>query len=169
MSVYRERGLQITIPDTINVRRFDDHTTHGLSHCMKAVDFILEEPNRHIFVEIKDPENPSSTVEDRSLFVQRFLSGRIDESLKYKYRDSFLYEWAAKRVIKDIFYAVLIAIKTMTEADLLARTDELKRVLPFSGPPSGVWKRPIVAGCAVFNIEAWNKIFPQYPVQRVSQ
>lgn len=167
MTVLTEGDLQITIPDAIIDRKFDNGTTHGLTHCMKAVDFIVEEADRFLFIEIKDPESQLSTVANREQFSQDFFSGKIDESLKYKYRDSFLYEWAAKRLVKPVFYAVLIAIQALTEADLLARTDDLKRKLPLSGPSSGDWKRHIVAGCAVFNIETWNKNLPQYPIERI--
>ena len=38
------------------------------------------------------------------------------------------------QVNKPIHYLVLIAIDSLTEADLLTRTDELKRILPVEGP-----------------------------------
>ena len=37
-----EGDLQITFNNAIVCRKFDDHLAHGLSHCMKAVDFIVE-------------------------------------------------------------------------------------------------------------------------------
>lgn len=167
MSVLREGNLEITIPNNTGYRKFDDPATHGLS-CMKAVDFIIEMVDHLLFIEIKDPENPSAMLGNRAQFVSEFKSGKIDEILKYKYRDSFLYEWAAKRTIKPIYYFVIIAISTLSAADLLLRTDELKRKLPLHGPSSGDWRRPIVGGCAVFNIDSWNRKFPQYVVQRIN-
>ena len=102
---------------------------------------------------------------NRLEFINKLKSGEIGENLKYKYRDSFLYEWASGRVnTKPIFYYVLIAIKNLSAADLLIRTDELKRKLPLHGPASGEWQYPIVNGCAVFNIDSWNKKFPTYAV-----
>jgi hypothetical protein len=168
MSVLKEGNLEITIPNATGYRKFDDPTTHGLS-CMKAVDFIVEMSDHLLFIEIKDPEDPLATSEDRrTQFIEDLKSGKIDDALKYKYRDSFLYEWASGRVTnKPIFYYVIIAIKNLSAADLLHRTDELKRKLPLHGPDSGEWKQAIVNGCAVFNINSWNKKFPKYVVQRM--
>jgi len=157
MTVLTEGNLQISVPASATVRKFDDVSTHGLTNCMKAVDFILELKDRFLFIEIKDPEDPRSKQNEKDKFIQRFLTGAIDEDLKYKYRDSFLYEWASERANKPIYYLVLVAISRLTDADLLARTDDLKRKIPLQGPPSGEWKKPIVSSVAVFNIEAWNK------------
>ena len=148
MTIFTEGNLEITVPAGISARKFDD-PAHGLSHCMKAVDFIIELEDRYVFVEVKDPQYPQSKKVESEKWVKDFLSGRIDEDLKYKYRDSFLYTWASAQDEKPIYYYVLVAIETLTEADLIVRTDDLKRKLPLYGPPSGIWKRKIVSDCAV--------------------
>ncbi len=163
-----EGDLKISLPAAIKTRRFDDQATHGLSHCMKAVDFILELKDRVIFVELKDPDNPSAKQEDRAEFIKKFLSGNIDSDLQYKYRDSYLYELASDRADKPIYYYVLIGAKALVEADLLARTDALKRRIPVFDANGKPWKKPFIAGCAVMNLLAWNKALPMYPVSRVS-
>lgn len=167
MTILTEGNLQITFPTGIFIRKFDD-VNHGLAHCMKAVDFVVELSDRYLFIEFKDPQHPQSKNADATRFVKNFLAGNIDEDIKYKYRDSFLYEWASGRADKPVYYYVLVALDTLTEADLLARTDDLKRKLPSKGPASGAWKRNIVEGCAVFNIATWNKMLKSYPVSRVS-
>jgi hypothetical protein len=133
---------------------------------MKAVDFIVELEDRTLFIEFKDPEHSGGKRADRKKFVEKFLSGRIDEDLKYKYQDSLLYQWAAGKLKKPIFYFVLVALESLSAPELMARTDELRRILPVTGPPSGEWKKPIVSGCAVFTIETWNRHLPEYPVSR---
>jgi hypothetical protein len=55
-----EGDLQITLPAGATARKFDDQTTHGLSCCMKAVDFIVELDNLTYFIEFKDPDNPNA-------------------------------------------------------------------------------------------------------------
>ena len=40
-----EGALQITFNNAINGRKFDDQQQHRLSHCMKAVDFVVELPD----------------------------------------------------------------------------------------------------------------------------
>ena len=166
MATFTEGNLQITFPRNVNVRKFDDPLSHGLS-CMKAVDFIVNEPNKVLFIEFKDPEHPNAKAKNRAEFIKKFCSGKLDNDLKYKYRDSFLYEWASENTDKPIHYYVLIGIDRLTHADLLARMEDLKRKLPLHGPPSGAWIRPIVSSCMVFNIQAWNRSLPRFPVSRV--
>lgn len=167
MTTLSEGNLQIAFPRTASARKFDDHLLHGLSHCMKAVDFIVEEDDRVLFIEIKDPDHPHATEEERTRFNRRFLAGRLDEDLKYKYRDSFLYEWASGNIDKPIHYWVIIAIEGLSDAELLTRTDALKRKLPLQGPTSGTWEQRIVAGCMVFNIRTWNQRLGGFPLSRV--
>ncbi|MCX7949793.1 MAG: hypothetical protein N2509_06735 [Treponemataceae bacterium] len=166
MIVCTEGNLQISFPPTARVRKFDD-ITHGLSHCMKAVDFIVEYDKKYYFIEFKDPYASGIPDKERAKFLEQFLDGKIDEDLKYKYRDTFLYEWASEHIDKPIYYCVLVAIDTLTPADLLNRTDALKRKIPLEGPASGVWKRHFITGCAVFNIATWNQRLPAFPVKRI--
>lgn len=168
MTLLTEDDLQIALPAGTVGRKFDDDATHGLSHCMKAVDFIVELEDRVLFVEFKDPEHPSAQQKDREKFIKRFLSGQIDGDLKTKFRDSFLYEWASGRVSKPIYYLVLIGASMLSDVDLLIRTDELNRQIPAMGPEDSPWKNPLVAGCAVMNLSAWNAALPQFPASRIA-
>lgn len=163
-----EGDLQMALPSGAVGRKFDDGTTHGLTHCMKAVDFVVELDERVLFIEFKDPDHPNAHPKDRNKSLKKILSGGLDSDLKTKYRDSFLYEWACGRVTKPIYYLVLIGASSLSEAELLARTDALRRQLPVLGPGDKAWKKPFVAGCVVMNIETWNKALPQYPVSRLS-
>ena len=92
--------------------------SHGLSHCMKAVDFVVELVDRYLFIEIKDPQAPQVPNQRLETFVHEFQSGQIDEDFKYKYRDSFLYEWASGRANKPIHYLVLVGLDRLTNAVL---------------------------------------------------
>ena len=165
--MFTEGNIQITFPRSASARKFDDPTTHGLSHCMKAVDFVVEEGDLISFIEIKDPDHPHARKADREKFIDEFLSGRLDEDLKYKCRDSFLYRWAADRVDKPVNYWIIIALDILTEMQLSMRTDDLKSKLPLNGPSSGKWKQPIVTDCMVFNIETWNKHQRRFPLSRI--
>lgn len=160
-----EGTIQITFEDAIGGGKFDDVATHGLSHCMKAVDFVVELPERFLFVEIKDSDAPQVPEVSAEEFRNRFKQGQLDESLKYKYRDSFLYEWASGRAHKPIDYFVLIT--GIDKKVLLSRLDALKRKLPSLGPNSLPWSRPIVSKFGIFNMDTWNDRFPDYPAIRV--
>ena len=167
MRTFTEGNLRITFPTGTKVRKFDDKS-HGLSHCMKAVDFIVEEKDKILFIEFKDLEHPDAPEENRIRDIEEFKSGNLDKELQYKYRDTFLYEWASDNIDKPIYYWVLVAIETLTAPDLSVRTDDLKRKLPLDGSPSGKWARPIVADCMVFNIDTWNKSQPRFQLSRIS-
>ena len=167
MKILSERDLHISVVDAVDARRFDGKE-HGLSHCMKAVDFVVELQDRYLFIEIKDPPRDPVAKNDRKKWIRKLKAGRHDEELKYKYRDSFLYEWAAGRAGKPVHYLVLIALDTLDDAALLARQEELTRKLPRGIPKSATWTRPIAAGCGVFNIASWNRTFPHYPIERTS-
>lgn len=168
MSVLTEGDLQITLPAGASGRKLDDKSSHGLSHCMKAVDFIVELDEKIFFIELKDPDRPDAPPERSAKFMGRFLSGEIDDNLKTKYRDSWLYEWAQGRIEKPVIYLVLIGASSLSAPELLARTEALKRQLPVSGPKGLAWKNPLVAGCAVMNLAAWNKALPHMQVRRIS-
>lgn len=165
MTVLMEGDLQISIENALNARKFDG-ADHGLSHCMKAVDFVVELSDRYLFIEFKDPQHPKSEPENREQFMQDFNSGLLDEQLKYKYRDSFLYEWASGRADKPVHYYVLIAIEDMDDVAFQHKTDDLGSKLPLKEAAS--WNRPIVAACQVFNLRLWNRYLPNFPVARRS-
>ena len=168
MTTLEEGDLAISFPRGTDARKFDD-ATHGLSHCMKAVDFIIEltEPDRIFFIEIKDPDNPQVPPKSRKEFAKNFLAEKLDADLTQKFRDSFLYEWACGNVSKPVYYWVVIGLCTLTPVELLTRTDALKQKLPVRGPASGKWKRNMVENCAVFTIQTWNRSFPKYPIARM--
>lgn len=166
MTVLREGALELTLPNGVRGRKFHDRN-HGLSHCMKAVDFIVEESDQVVFIEFKDLDHPHANPNDQAFFLKELQTGGKDDDLVRKYRDSFIYRWAENAEEKPVTYYVLIAASRLDEAMLLARTEELKRKLPVARPASGRWKRQIVAGCSVFNITTWNRYLPRYPVKRV--
>ncbi len=168
MTSLTERDIQITFThDVVDARKFDD-SSHGMSHCMKAVDFIVELSDRYLFIEVKDPQAPQVPNQRLEAFIQEFQSGQIDEDLKYKYRDSFLYEWASGRANKPIHYLILVGFDRLTDAVLIDRTRALERNLPLRGPGATAWPRPIVEFCGVFNIDSWNRNYPEYKVARLS-
>ena len=115
MSSLTEGELEFLFEGAVSTRKFDGDD-HRLTHCMKAVDFIIEFVNRYLFVEVKDPQDSRATEKNRREWIEKFTSGRLDHSFKYKYRGSFLYEWAAGRGDKPIVYVVLIALDTLEPA-----------------------------------------------------
>lgn len=48
-----------------------------------------------LFIEIKDPPRHSLAHKETEKFILQFRSGNLDQELYYKYRDTFIYEWAS--------------------------------------------------------------------------
>lgn len=167
MTVMTEGNLQLTANDAISARKFDD-AEHGLSHCMKAVDFIIELSDRYLFVEFKDPQNPGAPEGTDENYLANFTSGRMDDDLKYKLRDTFLYEWASGRADKPVDYFILIALDALADPILVSRGKDMERKLPVLGPGGQPWHQPIVRSCAVFNMDSWNRNLPHFPVSRIA-
>jgi hypothetical protein len=166
VSVLREKNLEIYLPMDAVGRRFDGEE-HGLSHCMKAVDFIVEMPDRIYYIEIKDPDQTDNETRRRQ-FAADLSSGKIDEELKTKFRDTWIYEWAQRQALrKPVYYLILIAFEKLTASELSARKSGVERKLPVIGPSNQPWQRPFVRGCAVLNLAAWNRTFINMPVRRV--
>lgn len=169
MTVVHEEGdLRITAAGSESLRKFDDPTTHQALGPMKAVDFIIDGPQGLIFLELKDPDNPSASPANRQEFREELLSEKLDQELKYKFRDSFLYEWASERSTEQITFVVLIELSSLTPAELLARTDLLRRKLPARVAAPAGWSRHYLEDCIVLNIAEWNRRFPSLPIERIS-
>ncbi len=167
MITLEEGDLRLDLPDPVTGRKFDD-AAHGLSHCMSAVDWIVELATKTCFVEVKDPDNPAAKRHGQSReFVDGFLSGELDKNLRTKFRDTFLYEWACDRVGKPILYVVIVASSAMDDAQRITRMDSLRRELPVGTPDP--WKRPVAKDCMVVGVETWNKSFPELRLSRLSE
>jgi hypothetical protein len=165
MATLQEGDLILRLPEGVQGRKFDDQN-HGLSHCMKAVDFIVESNDYVIFIEFKDPDHPRAREKDRKRFFNSLLAGNEDDEFVRKYRDTFIYRWAENVNDKPIKYYILIGANRLDAGLLTPIIDNLARKLPVSGPTT--WQRQIVTECAVFNLETWNKFLPDYPVVRES-
>ena len=164
VNVLVEGDLKLELPPGVKGERF----VNNLSHCMKDVDFIVEEPERTLFIEFKDPEHPRAAPKDRKRFLEELKIGQKDDDLVRKFRDAFIYWWARGRICKPIIYCVLIAAGELEESLLLARTEHLKRKLPVEGCAPPEWKRQIAVDCKVLNIATWKEHFPGYKVKRIS-
>lgn len=164
MTTFVEGDLEIAFNNVIVARRFDEE--YGLRHCMKAVDFIVEREDRYIFVEIKNPQQSPNA--DVGRYITRFQRREIDLDLKYKFRDSFIYEWASGRANKPIDYCVLIAVDALEPAMLVQRSEQLQEQIPTGLPKNSFWQRQIARSCVVYNINSWNRTWADFPVRRIN-
>ena len=89
MTVLSEGDLRLTLPGRTSGRSFDDEQ-HGLSHCMAAVDWILNPSEQIYFVEVKDPEDPGAKKYGNATdFLQNFLADKLTRKLSAKFATRF--------------------------------------------------------------------------------
>ncbi|MCD4719520.1 MAG: hypothetical protein K8S13_06625 [Desulfobacula sp.] len=153
-------GFDFEFEDAIDAFVFDEKDKHlpnyhGVSHAMKAVDLIVELANDYLFIEVKDFHDPDE-YQDGDYF------NHLRESLKYKYRDTFLYRWAENKIDKPIRYLCLL---TLDNALITRMNKEIKKQLPV-GRAISRWEQSIAKSSVVVNIERWNNNFPKWSVRR---
>jgi len=153
-------GFDFEFEDAIDAFVFDEKDKHlpnyhGLSHAMQAVDLIVELANDYLFIEVKDFHDPDA-YQDGNYF------NHLRESLKYKYRDTFLYRWAENKIDKPIRYLCLL---TLDNALITRMNKEIRKQLPL-GRPISRWEQSIAKSSVVVNIERWNNNFPKWSVRR---
>lgn len=154
-------GFEFDFTDAIDVFIFDEtdktkSTYHGLSHAMKAIDLVVELKDAYLFVEVKDFHSPAD-YRDGDHF------NHLRESLKGKYRDSWLYRWAENKVDKPIYYLCLL---TLENALISRMNKEMRKQLP-PGMPVERWQKSIAEACVVLNLKRWNSRFSAWPVSRI--
>ena len=159
--ILREGNLQFDFIGAIQTWKFDSttgtpKTRHGLSHCMKSVDFVVEYDDHYLFVEVK---NPPKSDHYASIRNQTELLG----ALIGKFRDTFLYRWAEKKLDKPVDYRCLVEVDNPL---LLPLNKGLQEQLPARRLPAR-WRRPLARHCSVANLAVWNATFPDIPVTQV--
>lgn len=165
MPVLQEGELEFTFPAGTHAVKFDG-PNHGLSHCMKAVDFIVDFGSYFLFVEVKDPDNTIATSKHREQFAVELSQPNFTRKLSLKYRDSFLYHWAENKSGKPVKYVVLLQLETLRSPQYLVIHQALKIDLPETSLPKA-WSRTLVGGSAVLDMSMWNAIGIYGTVRRV--
>lgn len=133
-------------------------TYHGAT-ALKAVDIVVECQERYYFIEVKDFHDPH-------LYDRAESEKRLREVLKYKFRDTYLYRHAENRITKPIIYICLLANMENALCTHLRKT--LASELPI-GKPTVRWQLELAQNCFVLNVDRWNGVFPEWPVQRATE
>lgn len=171
----RADGFEFEFPGALDAFVFDEKDKshprfHGLSHAMRAVDFVVELPNDTLFIEVKDfyaPDdydfNTAVTEDQRS--ERRKCLNYLRDVLVHKFRDTWLYRWserAAGSADKPVRYLCVLSL----DNGLLGTVGkELKQALP-TGSAGPRWQRELATACVVLNPERWNSNFPGWPLNR---
>ncbi|MDD4950490.1 hypothetical protein [Sulfuricurvum sp.] len=168
--ILEENDLRFDFTNAIDAFVFDQMNPslpnyHGVNN-MSRVDFIVELDNAILFVEVKDPDHPDSTLEILERFLTKLENGKLGNIFASKFIDTFLYRWAEDKLIKPVYYLSLV---TLDNAQVIQLSDEIVRKLPPLGVAAPRWKKQLFENCQVFNINTWNENFPNWQVTRISQ
>ena len=142
-----------------------------------GVDFVLKEPNRQIWLEVKNWEGASVPARRRGGQRRSFLAKLrskvfFTETLRAKFVGTCAYLALTGNVPReDLLYIALLESPRMDAALMLHATDRLRRLVKRDGiwhyeDASGV-RVPIRVEAAVLNAARWNALFPEYPARAV--
>ncbi len=67
--------LKFIFPNEVRLRKIEEEAKY-LSYCMSCVDFVIEDRESVMFVEVKDPDNPNAKQKDRGKISSRFGNER---------------------------------------------------------------------------------------------
>jgi len=149
-----------------------DEQGHASPVGMRLVDFVIEEEERVLIVEVKDVsanQIPAHLKESkRKQEIKKFkLSELIHKELVPKARDSYCYLHLMERDAKPFDFVFLTTIDSLgIDKELLINfNDRLKARLRKEADEE--WKRRYVRNCAVLTVETWNSQFSACHVERV--
>lgn len=170
-----EGEIHIDFTKATSYRKLDEQRS-GIPPGMSLVDCFVEEEDRFLFVEIKDPscEPKSSTPKAKKAVArnrERFFCDTksediINNHLVPKARDSYTYIHLMSIDSKEIIYVFLIGegAREIDKKLLVSFKDRLlSRIRQEADIP---WKRHYVKDCVVLTEKSWKTVFPEYPITR---
>ncbi len=165
---FNEGDLVFAFDDGLAVRKFDG-PDHGMSHFLKAVDFVVESDTEITLIEVKDPGSPDIPDRHRAAQDARNLekvrTGELfNAELAPKLKDSLFYLYLRRQLPdKDLRYLILLSFGRLDVALLMNAQDRLRRACACPENPE-MWQRRYAV--ALLTLEEWNRRFPGMPVSR---
>ena len=162
--------LHFEFPDDVEWDELDKQGVR-LPVRMKFVDLVIERDKDVLLVEIKDPSHSKSPEKERKKYFKRLSDNSVlTQELTPKARDSYSYLHLMERDGKPFKYIVLIGIDAFDSQQQKALLAGFKdRLLAdIRCEAFEAWKRKHIADCVVLSVEAWNQIFPNWPVKRLA-
>lgn len=163
--VYEEGGRTFDFRRAVHSEKFDDNR-HRLSHCMSAVDFVVELEKALLLIEVKNVNRGIRAQNDCAKYLRKIAEGSpFIDPLVRKFRDTLLYLHCEERVVKPIRCIVYLELPKDAKYPLAPLTSLLSNSLPLLGTKrTGRWKRELAESAAILDRETWNRIFDLFPV-----
>ncbi len=161
MGRLKVEGYEFDFPNAKELYKFDEQDSamphfHGLSHCMKAVDVVVELADAYLFIEIKRFDEASVLNEKSEQRTGEPLNWLV-EVLTRKYRDTFIYRYCQDKVDKPIKYICLV---DKFDGKLLPQLRKhLLTNIPVGQQLQAQWEKALLEknNLFVLNETTWNK------------
>lgn len=171
MTVLQEGDMEFDFRAAHSALKFDNlpRVRQMTPAGFKAVDFVIDDNNQDLWVEVKDPENRGIPAHlapgQRRSFINRMHHNKLIKELQKKFSDT-LYFIALEQGIRPVplHYAVVLGIDTLDPALLLAFQHRLRERCHQPGPGATGWAKGFEV--VVLTIAGWNHHFGRYPARR---
>ena len=166
--VHEESGWEFEFVGAIGVDKLDAQGQR-LPQGMSLVDFVVEETDRCLLLEVKNPSAtplPHRTRQADAQRVRRTDGSFISEKLVPKARDSYTYLHLMARDDKPLVFVLLDdpSLFGPDAALLLPREDDIIRHIRHEAAEP--WKRLYIRDCIVVTPDTWSRAFPEYALRR---
>jgi hypothetical protein len=134
---------------------------------MSFVDFVVEDGDRYLLVEVKDPSDRSLSEDERRDYANRLRGEElIHQKLTPKARDSYTYLHLMRMDSKPFVFVVVLGLEKLPIEPplLIGFQDRLTARLRKEG--QSPWKHEYIQGCVVVDVGAWNRQFKHFPLVR---
>ncbi len=151
---------------------------HDLTNTVfDGVDFIIKEPDRQIWLEVKNWEGSSLPAHRRGGQRRSFLAklnskAFFTQTLRAKFIGTCAYVALTGTALReDVVYTALLESPRMDSALMSHATTRLRGLVK----RDNIWhytdgngvRVPIKVNAAVLNVAEWNVRFPDYPIQAI--
>jgi len=159
-------GFEFDFPTAIDLYKFDEPDKamphyHGASHCMKAVDVVVELPDRYLFLELKKPLHGAA---DYTPKQKCKTCGHREEPLRElqndlitKCRDTWLYRYCEDKTDKPCHFICIITVDDAMVSTLLGN---IRKRMPPKRPIA--WRRHFIEEMSAVNPAAWARNYSHY-------
>ncbi len=137
---------------------------------LDAVDFILDEPTRSVWLEVKNFEGKSIAPRMRGGARRKFLAkmrvqnGFYRDELRAKFVGTAAFFWLTSVPFsKPVVYVVLLESPRFDSALKLHAKEMMRKLIPTRGSHLAPWAHKVTV--AVVDVTEWNLRFPDYPAR----
>lgn len=156
--------LDIIFPDKLSVKK-PDAPFISLPKNLKWVDYVVEEADRYLLIEIKDPSYSGVPRKEHKRMKEKISQNQLaDDEIVPKARGTYtfytLMEWDSKPI--DMVFLFGNRRIQIDAPLLLSLSDRIEKRL--AKEASIPWKRQYIRNFALMTEADWQKKFPQYPL-----